>query len=138
LEDGAVKRLAVLAQAPEWNASREDAADVLARLAAHIVEGANRPDVPVAPAGTPFQQRVWARLRAIPRGETRTYGEVAATLGTAPRAVGAACRANPVLLLVPCHRVVARDGAGGFAGHTVGRWAHIKAWLLAAEAGPRR
>ncbi len=68
--------------------------------------------------GTVFRQRVWAALRAIPRGQTRTYGQVAAEVGApgAARAVGAACGANAVMLLIPCHRVVGAGGSlGGFA-----------------------
>ncbi len=73
--------------------------------------------VPAEPRGTPFQRAVWAELRRVPPGQTRTYGELARRLGTGPRAVGAACRANPLLLVVPCHRVVAASGAlGGYAG----------------------
>ncbi|MCD8126114.1 MAG: methylated-DNA--[protein]-cysteine S-methyltransferase [Clostridiales bacterium] len=74
--------------------------------------------LPLAPAGTPFQQAVWAALRAIPYGETRTYGEVAAAVGRprAARAVGGACHANPLLIVTPCHRVVGSGGAlTGFA-----------------------
>ena len=69
--------------------------------------------------GTAFQQRVWQALRAIPFGETRSYGELARAIGAAKsaRAVGAACGANPVPLIVPCHRVVAANGKlGGFSG----------------------
>ncbi len=88
---------------------------------------------PLHLAGTPFQQRVWALLRRIPPGVTRTYGELARQLGTAPRAVGAACRTNPIPLFVPCHRVVAASGAGGYFGRTAGRWLEIKRWLLARE-----
>ncbi len=69
--------------------------------------------------GTPFQQRVWQALRAIPLGATRSYGELARAIGAAKaaRAVGAACGANPVPLLVPCHRVLAANGKlGGFSG----------------------
>lgn len=70
-------------------------------------------DLPVRPMGTPFQQQVWAQLRQIPYGEKRTYGEIAAALGKsrASRAVGAACGRNDILLLVPCHRVVGKNGA---------------------------
>lgn len=76
----------------------------------------NRDEVALALRGTPFQQRVWAALREIPRGQVRTYGELAWQLRSAPRAVGAACGANPVALLVPCHRVVRKSGGlGGFA-----------------------
>jgi len=74
------------------------------------------PDLPLAPAPTAFQARVRAAMRAIPAGETRTYGDIARELGSAPRAVGGACRANPLPLVVPCHRVVARSGLGGYSG----------------------
>ncbi|TSE24603.1 Bifunctional transcriptional activator/DNA repair enzyme Ada [Tepidimonas sediminis] len=71
------------------------------------------PTPPLAPRGTPFQQRVWAELRAIPPGATATYGALATRLGQprAARAVAAACAANPIAVLVPCHRVVGADGA---------------------------
>jgi methylated-DNA-[protein]-cysteine S-methyltransferase len=62
-----------------------------------------------------FTGRAMAAMAAIPHGETRTYGELAAELGTAPVAVGAACGANPVPLVVPCHRVVGADSLGGFS-----------------------
>ena len=70
-------------------------------------------DFPIAPAGTAFQQAVWEQLDQIPYGETRTYGQIAAALGKpgAARAVGAACRANPLWLVIPCHRVVGADGS---------------------------
>ena len=83
-------------------------------------------------AGTPFQQAVWQTLRKIPRGETRSYAWVARQIGKpkAARAVGTACGANPVLLLVPCHRVVASDGTlGGFSCGLP-----LKRRLLALEA----
>jgi methylated-DNA-[protein]-cysteine S-methyltransferase len=89
--------------------------------------------LPLRLEGTPFQRRVWERLQRIPRGQTLTYGELARELGTGARAIGGACRANRILLLVPCHRVVGRRGAGGFAGHRNGRWPRIKRWLLANE-----
>ncbi len=76
--------------------------------------------LPLAPAGSAFRQRVWSALRAIPPGEVRTYGELARRLGSSARAVGGACRANPLPLVVPCHRVVAAGGLGGFAGHRDG------------------
>ena len=91
--------------------------------------------LPLAPAGTPFQNRVWAELRGIPPGSTRTYGDVADRLGSSPRAVGGACRANRVPLVVPCHRVLAMGGAGGFAGATSGFPMAVKRWLLAHESG---
>lgn len=76
-------------------------------------------DLPLAPRGTEFQQRVWKQLSAIPFGETRTYGEIARKLGNpnAMRAVGAANGANPIAIIVPCHRVIGADGSlTGFGG----------------------
>jgi len=85
--------------------------------------------IPVEPAGTPFQRRVWGALRDIPPGETRTYGELARLLGTHPRAVGSANGANPVSLAIPCHRVVGADGK--LCGYAWGE--ERKRWLLAHE-----
>lgn len=69
--------------------------------------------VPAAPTGTAFQWKVWAELQTIPYGETRSYGEIAAQIGNpkAARAVGMACSRNPVLMLIPCHRVIGRNGS---------------------------
>jgi methylated-DNA-[protein]-cysteine S-methyltransferase len=90
--------------------------------------------LPLAPAGTPFQRRVWAQIAAIPCGTTRTYGELAVALHNAPRAVGGACGANPFPLVVPCHRVVAQGGGlGGFNRQRGGLLLDIKRWLLAHE-----
>ena len=72
---------------------------------------------PLHMPGTPFRERVWAALLEIPYGETVTYGELAARLGSSPRAVGAAVGRNPVSLIVPCHRVLGADGSlTGYAG----------------------
>lgn len=74
-------------------------------------------DVPLMPRGTAFQRRVWDALLAIPHGETRTYGELAAELGSSPRAVGAAVGRNPISVIIPCHRVLGADGSlTGYAG----------------------
>ncbi len=104
-------------------------------LAEKVLKVIERPstgsDLPLDVQGTPFQQRVWQQLRAIPPGETRSYAEVAAAVCTrkASRAVGGANGANPVAVLVPCHRVVASDGSlGGYAYGT-----KIKAELLRRE-----
>ncbi len=84
--------------------------------------------------GTVFQQRVWQALRDIPAGETRTYGQIAKQLSSSPRAVGNACRANPLPIITPCHRVTAANGTGGFAGARQGKLLDIKKWLLDHEA----
>jgi methylated-DNA-[protein]-cysteine S-methyltransferase len=74
-------------------------------------------DLPLAPHGSDFQKRVWAALCAIPPGETRSYADIASAIGSAPRAVGGANGANPIPIILPCHRVVAADGSlGGYSG----------------------
>jgi methylated-DNA-[protein]-cysteine S-methyltransferase len=90
--------------------------------------------LPLAPAGTPFQRRTWDAIATIPRGQSRTYGELARELHSAPRAVGAACGANPIALVIPCHRVVGSRGSlGGFMHATDGGALAIKRWLLVHE-----
>jgi AraC family transcriptional regulator of adaptative response/methylated-DNA-[protein]-cysteine methyltransferase len=89
------------------------------QLEEYFSGGRTRFNLPVSPRGTPFQRRVWAALLNIPYGETRTYAQIAEAVEKpkASRAVGAACRENPVLVLIPCHRVVGSDGAlRGYAG----------------------
>jgi methylated-DNA-[protein]-cysteine S-methyltransferase len=100
----------------------------------YLADGEFRFDLPLAPTGTAFRRRVWNALSAIPAGEPRTYGELARQLHTAPRAIGGACGANPIPLVVPCHRVVGAHGSlGGFMGVTDGDPIAIKRWLLAHE-----
>ena len=86
--------------------------------------------------GTQFQQSVWAALKALPSGETRSYGQLAKQLNSAARAVGGACRANPVAIMIPCHRIVAAQGLGGFSGATAGSELLLKQWLLKHESYP--
>ena len=92
-------------------------------------------DLLFVPSGTSFQLRVWRALLAIPAGQTLTYGALAAQLNTAPRAVGQACGANPLPLVIPCHRVVSANGLGGFMHDVSGTPLDIKAWLLRHERG---
>ena len=89
--------------------------------------------IPLRLAGTAFQQRVWRALRRIPVGRTLSYGALARKLATSARAVGNACRANPVPIVVPCHRVVAANGAGGFMGKRSGNALRLKQRLLEHE-----
>jgi methylated-DNA-[protein]-cysteine S-methyltransferase len=93
-------------------------------------------DVPIRLAGTHHRLEVWEAMLRIPAGRTRTYGEIAAELKSSARAVGGACGANPIPVIVPCHRVVAAGGAlGGFMGaRQEGFELGIKRWLLAHEA----
>jgi methylated-DNA-[protein]-cysteine S-methyltransferase len=90
-------------------------------------------DLPLAIEGTTFQRRVWRALERIPRGETRTYGQVATALGSAARAVGQACGENRLPIVIPCHRVVAAGGIGGFGHSRGGYLLEAKRWLLGHE-----
>lgn len=107
-------------------------AAISAALAAYFAGSVTALDaVPVAGIGSDFQRRVWAALRQIPAGETRSYGQLAATIGqhTASRAIGLANGANPIGIVVPCHRVIGSNGAlTGYAGGV-----ERKAWLLRHE-----
>ncbi len=98
-------------------------------------------DLPVAPVGTTYQQRVWEALRAIPYGATRSYQDIARAAGGSPRSVGQANGNNPIPIIIPCHRVVRAPGRavrgstiqlGGYSG---GEGLATKRWLLALEAG---
>ncbi len=107
---------------PDWHEDEDHPTLAAARrqLAEYFAGDRRTFDLPLDPAGTAFQQRVWLRLRAIPYGRTVSYGCIAAELGLAPgasRAVGLANGANPISIVVPCHRVVGADGSlTGFGG----------------------
>jgi len=96
-------------------------------------------DLPLLIEGTPFQRRLWDALCGIPRGKTLTYGELARRLGGASvamrRAVGQACGDNRLPIVIPCHRVVAANGIGGFGHATGGYLMEAKRWLLMHEHG---
>ncbi|HEX7966872.1 MAG TPA: methylated-DNA--[protein]-cysteine S-methyltransferase [Stellaceae bacterium] len=101
------------------------------QLAAYFDGRRKEFDLPLAPAGSPFELRVWQLMSDIPYGDTRTYGDLARTLAAAPRAVGQACGRNPLPILIPCHRVLAADGRlGGYSG---GKGAETKRRLLMLE-----
>jgi len=102
------------------------------RQLAEYFAGARMPfDLPLAPATSPFQGRIRAAMLAIPFGETRSYGELAAMLDSVPRAVGQACGDNPIPIIVPCHRVLA--AGGGIGGFSAPGGITTKRWLLAHE-----
>lgn len=104
-----------------------------AQLDAYYADPDSGFDVPLAPAGTAFQQRVWTAISAVPRGRVTTYGTLARDVQSVPRAVGQACGANWFPVVIPCHRVVAASGIGGFANHRDGYLLDVKHWLLRHE-----
>ncbi len=73
-------------------------------------------DLPLRPAGSAFEQSVWMQMQKIPYGRTRCYGDLADAIASAPRAVGGACGKNPIPIVIPCHRVLAKTGLGGYSG----------------------
>jgi len=106
---------------------------VCAQIEKYVADPDYRFNLPLKLIGTDFQRRVWDQISAIPRGETRTYGDLARALRSAPRAVGQACGTNYFPLVIPCHRVVAASGLGGFAHHDRGYLLEVKRRLLAHE-----
>lgn len=112
------------------------AGEVASQLAKWLKHADFMFDLPLKTQGTPFQRQVWAQISAIPLGQTRTYGDLAKALKSAPRPVGGACGANPFPVVVPCHRVVAAGGGlGGFNRAREGFLLDVKRWLLDHEAG---
>ena len=136
-EDGAIVAL-------EWGWGRDqDATSLLVRareqLEAYFEGELQAFDLPLAPRGTVYRQGVWAALRDIPYGEVRTYGQIAAVAGGVARSVGQANGANPIAILIPCHRGVAGAGLGGFSGgdglETKRRLLHLER-RVSPRAGP--
>ena len=91
-------------------------------------------DLPLLIEGSELQRGVWDAMCAIPRGKTRTYGDLARELGADARAIGQACGDNRLPIVIPCHRVVAADGIGGFGHSSGGYLLEAKRWLLMHEA----
>jgi methylated-DNA-[protein]-cysteine S-methyltransferase len=89
--------------------------------------------VPLRYTASAHRQKVWQAMLSIPRGATRSYGELAAELHSCAQAVGQACGANPIPIVIPCHRVVGKYGLGGFMHHAEGSPLNIKRWLLTHE-----
>lgn len=131
----ALARLSFLPAGPATRRATDARVRLLAQeLDAYWADPAHVFVLPVAPLGTAFQLRVWQGLTRIPPGHPLTYGALAKQLGTAARAVGQACGSNPLPLVVPCHRVVAAQGLGGFMHASAGAPLDVKRWLLHHEA----
>ncbi|MBK6677863.1 MAG: methylated-DNA--[protein]-cysteine S-methyltransferase [Rhodocyclaceae bacterium] len=132
--DDEITGIDFLAPRAETPAKSLLAKEAVRQLRAYLKNARFEFSLPLAPAGTPYQRRVWAGIAAIPSGGTRTYGELAASIASGARAVGNACGANPYPVVVPCHRVVAANrGLGGFARNRGGFLLDVKRWLLEHE-----
>ncbi|MCC7136066.1 MAG: methylated-DNA--[protein]-cysteine S-methyltransferase [Nitrosomonas sp.] len=110
------------------------AAEACSQLQAYLQNPRVIFDLPLHISGTQHQQRVWQQIQAIPPGTTRSYAEFANLLHSSPRAVGQACGANRLPIVIPCHRVIAKNGSlGGFMHASDGMPLMIKQWLLSHE-----
>ena len=133
--DGLVTRLEYLPlSSPSIKASNALAEEAGRQLEAYKRDANAAFNLPVVIEGTHLQKAVWQAMCAIPRGKTRTYGDVARELGADPRDIGQCCGDNRLPLVIPCHRIVAADGIGGFAHATGGYLVEAKRWLLMHEA----
>jgi methylated-DNA-[protein]-cysteine S-methyltransferase len=134
IRDGQVVRIHYLPPEAPTKAPTNALAERAARQLERYRQNPDAPfDLPLRIEGTPFQRGVWAAMCAIPRGRTRSYGEIAQGLGGEARAVGQACGDNRLPVVIPCHRVVAADGIGGFGHATGGYLLEAKRWLLMHE-----
>ena len=133
------ERVAEICYLPPAVATRSPSNALAARAAQQLEEYRDDPntrfDLPLLIEGTEFQRQLWDALCEIPRGKTLTYGELARRLGVDARAIGQACGDNRLPIVIPCHRVVAADGIGGFGHATGGYLLEAKRWLLAHECG---
>ena len=129
-----VTRITFLSRRHKELAPRTPAAALACeQLAAYLSDPRFKFTLPLSIEGTLHQKAVWRAMQKIPSGETCTYGQLANFIKSAPRAIGGACGANPVPIIIPCHRVVSKTGMGGFMGAADGDPLKIKAWLLAHE-----
>ena len=137
-EGGAIKRLVLFVEqalSVQQTTGLDDLGlQVEQALAAYFDSPQNLSGFRLEPEGSEYCQRVWQALLAIPAGHTVTYGELARQLSSGPRAIAQACRRNPIPLFIPCHRVVAATGSGGYSGARTGPRVAFKQWLLEHEA----
>jgi len=129
--DGAVVRLGFGVHGREADRDRPELAEAERQLAAYFAGGLRAFDLPLSYDGSALERGVWDAMLQIPYGRTRSYGEVATELGAIARNVGTACGANPIAIVIPCHRIVGAQGR--LTGYSGGEGVRTKAWLLAHE-----
>lgn len=121
------------ADQPLQAACDELAEKAIVQIERYLADPDGRFELPLLIQGSAYRRRIWAAIAAIPRGQTRSYGDIAGDTRSVPRAVGQACGDNPFPLVIPCHRIVTRTGIGGFAHNEKGFLIDIKRWLLLHE-----
>ncbi len=120
---------------PPSKENKQSANPLVARAYEQIIQYLQNPtpfNLPISLHGTEYQQRVWQAIASIPLGQTRTYGQLSRQISSGPRAVANACGANQLPLIIPCHRVVAQNGIGGFMQSKL-NGLQVKKWLLKHE-----
>jgi methylated-DNA-[protein]-cysteine S-methyltransferase len=133
-DEAEILGLACLPPRAELSPENALAAEAVRQLRRYFGDADFALSLPLQPAGTRFQRRVWDEIARIPNHRTKSYGELAKAVRSAPRAVGQACGANPYSLVVPCHRVIAAGGKlGGFARQGGEFFLEVKRWLLSHE-----
>ena len=135
-EDDALTHIIYLPQGTQVQAPRNQLAAQAVKQLAHYFQHADYAlNLPLRCTGSAFQNKVWQAIAAIPVGQTQTYGALAKQIGSAARAVGQACGSNRLPLFIPCHRVVAAKGLGGFMrnNNAASDALQIKSWLLEHE-----
>ncbi len=140
VDDGQLKELTYLPRSYDAKPARDAVSkEVASQIRAYLKDPDFEFTLDLPEVGTAHQRKVWKVIRAIPRGEVLTYGQVAKLIRSAPRAVGQACGANWFPVAIPCHRVTATGGIGGFGGYALhdGGFHHeVKRWLLHHEQVP--
>ena len=137
VEDGALKELAYLPPTYQAKVATDAVSKkVYKQVEAYLKNPDYAFDLDLPMVGTEHQRKVWDVINNIPRGKVLTYAEVARRIRSAPRAVGQACGANWYPLVIPCHRVTATGGIGGFARNDGGFHQNVKRWLLQHEQVP--
>lgn len=133
IEDSLLSRIDLNSELPLKPPASAIGKKILFELKAYFESPDHRFNIPILPSGTPYQQKVWRALTEIPAGKVMSYGELSVKLNSSARAIGNACRRNPTPIIVPCHRIIAKSGIGGFAGKTSGTLTDIKTSLLLHE-----
>ena len=131
-----VTRLALLAsKVPSNSRLNKFAKEAREQVKAYLKNSAFKFDLPIKITGSAYRKLVWNEIVKIPARETRTYGDIATLVGSSARAVGGACGDSVLPILIPCHRVVARAGLGGFMHSSGGFSLKVKWWLINHEGG---
>lgn len=138
-EEDALTHIVYLPKETPVQAPRNQLAAQAVKQLQHYFQQADYPlNLPLRRTGSEFQNKVWQAIAAIPPGKTQTYGALAKQIGSAARAVGQACGSNPLPLFIPCHRVVAATGLGGFMrSSNASDTLQIKSWLLEHEGAKK-